>query len=426
MNNTTTRGTLTAIVVLIFAAGSLLAITTTSTPSTIFAYAKKGTQDNGNVNNNGNTDTIQAARQGAGECGFDVTQEQESQNVICTHPKENATCSQEGVTSTPSISIPTPTPQPTTGTLLVKKVVECSGGGSCPRPSEFTITVFGNDARPFSFSGSTEGTPVTLRPGFYNVTETDFGQIAGFTLSRSGDCEGTIAADDQKTCTIINTQQPIAGTLIIIKNVVCRSTDPNCAVPSDFTIAVFQPEQPVQTVVGKNGAGTVVTLVPGMYRVMENTSEQFNAILSGQCSGDIAAGQQLICTITNTETQPTMQVRGQGEGQSLCPPPATVIVPNASLGFSAQQIGGAVQGQFDLTLHFANNDNRYKTGTLNNIQINGDGSFTVTGTELTSPCDGSRVPTTVTISGQCGTGIPILYMTADGERATFTGNVACT
>ncbi len=50
--------------------------------------------------------------------GFDTAVNQECENLICTHPGENATCSQEGVTSAP---IPTPTPQPTTGTLLVIK-----------------------------------------------------------------------------------------------------------------------------------------------------------------------------------------------------------------------------------------------------------------------------------------------------------------
>jgi hypothetical protein len=36
------------------------------------------------------------------------------------------------------------------------------------------------------------------------------------------------------------------------------------------------------------------------------------------------------------------------------------------------------------------------------------------------------VSPTATITGQCGTGVTIQYATADGEHATFTGNVACT
>ncbi|HZD82021.1 MAG TPA: hypothetical protein VE076_04005, partial [Nitrososphaeraceae archaeon] len=40
------------------------------------------------------------------------------------------------------------------------------------KPSDFTITVTGNDPSPNSFSGSSSGTSVTLRPGNYKVTET--------------------------------------------------------------------------------------------------------------------------------------------------------------------------------------------------------------------------------------------------------------
>jgi hypothetical protein len=128
------------------------------------------------------------------------------------------------------------------------------------------------------------------------------------------ECENLICTHPGETATCTQegaaapqtpTPQPTpTTTLRVIKNVVCLVIHPNCAVPSDFTIAVFQPEQPVQTVVGQSGAGTVVTLVPGMFRVMENTTQQFNAILSDQCSGNIAAGQQLTCTVTNTEQAP--------------------------------------------------------------------------------------------------------------------------
>jgi hypothetical protein len=68
-------------------------------------YQKKPVQDskkyqarhNGSENNkNGNTVTAQINKQKATQSGFDNTQEQEAQNLICTHPGNNATCSQEG------------------------------------------------------------------------------------------------------------------------------------------------------------------------------------------------------------------------------------------------------------------------------------------------------------------------------------------
>jgi hypothetical protein len=205
MNNTKTT---TVAIAAIFIAVTLV-VGGTFAAISAFAYMMKGQQDNkrgarDNGSGNGNTVIAEKCKNRGSASGFDTSVNQECENLICTHPGENATCTQEGAAAPQ-----TPTPQ---------------------------------------------STPTT--------------------------------------------------TLRVIKNVVCLATDPNCAVPSDFTIAVFQPEQPVQTVVGQSGAGTVVTLVPGMFRVMENTTQQFNAILSGQCSGDIAAGQQLTCTVTNTEQAP--------------------------------------------------------------------------------------------------------------------------
>jgi hypothetical protein len=206
MNNTKTT---TLAIAAIFIAVTLV-VGATFVEISALAYMMKGQQDNkrgarDNGSGNGNTVIAEKCKNRGSASGFDTTTNQECQNLICTHPGENATCVQEGAAA--AQQTPTPQPIPTT-------------------------------------------------------------------------------------------------TLRIIKNVVCLATDPNCAVPSDFTIGVFQPEQPVQTVVGQSGAGTVVTLVPGMYRVMENTTEQFNAILSGQCSGDITAGQHLTCTVTNTEREP--------------------------------------------------------------------------------------------------------------------------
>jgi len=69
--------------------------------------------------NSGNTVTAQINRQNARESGFDNIQEQDSQNVICTHPSDNATCTKEGVSTSTSTaaatptSTPTPTPRPT-------------------------------------------------------------------------------------------------------------------------------------------------------------------------------------------------------------------------------------------------------------------------------------------------------------------------
>ena len=72
-----------------------------------YAYQqKKGDKGNGNGNGNGNTVTIQKCKQAATQSGFDNTQEEECENLICTHPAENATCVQEGAAATPTAPKP--------------------------------------------------------------------------------------------------------------------------------------------------------------------------------------------------------------------------------------------------------------------------------------------------------------------------------
>jgi hypothetical protein len=84
-----------------------LTVAATITPS-VFASQKR--QDISSKN--GNTNTLQKCKQAATESGFDNTEEQECQNLICTHPDENATCTQEGAAAaetpvTPPVTLPT-------------------------------------------------------------------------------------------------------------------------------------------------------------------------------------------------------------------------------------------------------------------------------------------------------------------------------
>ena len=106
MNNTSTRN-LTSIVAVFMAATLVVGIGTftTTTQSTAYAYQKKGGgEDNRKGNGNGNTVTIEECKNRGSASGFDTALDQECENLICTHPGDNATCVQEGaaVTTTPS------------------------------------------------------------------------------------------------------------------------------------------------------------------------------------------------------------------------------------------------------------------------------------------------------------------------------------
>jgi hypothetical protein len=106
MNNTKT---LTAIAAILIAATLVVGtLATTQSTQSAFAYPqKKRGQDD---SKNGNTVTNQACKQRGSVSGFDNTAEQECENLICTHPGNNATCSQEGVvtpttTTTPPVKL---------------------------------------------------------------------------------------------------------------------------------------------------------------------------------------------------------------------------------------------------------------------------------------------------------------------------------
>jgi hypothetical protein len=103
MNNTTRRTTLITTVAILMAATLVVGTFATITIGTQSAFAyqkKKGDKGNGNGNGNANTITLQKCKQLASGSGFDNTEEQECENLICTHPGENATCVEEGATNT--------------------------------------------------------------------------------------------------------------------------------------------------------------------------------------------------------------------------------------------------------------------------------------------------------------------------------------
>jgi hypothetical protein len=113
MNNTRTLALLAVFIAATLVVGTFA--TTTQSTQTAFAYQQKKKGDENS--RNGNTITIQKCKQAATQSGFDNNQGQECENLICTHPGENATCTQEGVRSAAAEAA-----EPTTTTLLVKKV----------------------------------------------------------------------------------------------------------------------------------------------------------------------------------------------------------------------------------------------------------------------------------------------------------------
>jgi hypothetical protein len=93
----------------IFIAATLVAGIGTFTTTTQSAYAyNNNKKHNGKGNDNGNTVTIEKCKNKGSASGFDTAVDQECENLICTHPGENATCVQEGAVATTTATTPPP------------------------------------------------------------------------------------------------------------------------------------------------------------------------------------------------------------------------------------------------------------------------------------------------------------------------------
>src|ERR687890_1151575 len=209
--------------------------------------------------------------------------------------------------STSDSSNETSNDKPQVGTLVVTKQVINDGGGT-KSPSDFIITINGNNPTPSSFRGSSSGTTVELSKGKYEVTES--GSIANYNSTLSNECSGTIKVGETKKCTIINTYSaspppPIAtGKIIVIKRVI--NDGGGTKSPSDFIITI-NGNNPTPSSFAGSSSGTTITINKGKYNVTEEGSDISNDYVPGfytpnyssDCAGTIQGGDTVSCTITN-------------------------------------------------------------------------------------------------------------------------------
>jgi Prealbumin-like fold domain len=181
-----------------------------------------------------------------------------------------------------------------TGHLIVIKHVVNNNGGT-KHANDFTITISGVTATGGnSFPGEeSPGTDKEVTPGHYDVTETG---PSGYTASLSGDCTGTIAAGDTKTCTITNSDKP--AHLIVIKHVV--NANGGKAKASAFSMKIngiaVTGANPFP---GAESPGTNKIVGAGSYTVTETGPSGYISIPSPDCAGTIANGETKTCTIVN-------------------------------------------------------------------------------------------------------------------------------
>jgi hypothetical protein len=140
----------------------------------------------------------------------------------------------------------------------------------------------------------------------------------------------------------------------------------------------------------------------------------------------IAVAPTLISNVAQAAPS-TKAVSGHGTTNTIICPTGSIFDPSGFvLDFSAAKgSNGKISGTWDIHIAAAS----LKAGNINGGQIQNN-KYILTGIENTDvgACTGfgGQTPTTMSISGQCGTGVQINFQAADGEKATFTGNVACT
>jgi YVTN family beta-propeller protein len=180
------------------------------------------------------------------------------------------------------------------GKVVVTKNVINQGGGT-GKPSDFTINVSGNNPSPASFSGSADGTTVTLEKGKYSITETG---PPGYNLTSSSQCSGAINGGETRRCNLTNTfVKPSPPALKVIKEVINQGG--GTGKPSDFTINVSGNNPSPRSFQGNSDTGTLVKLQPGRYSVAESGPTGYSSNYSSDCSGTMSSGQAKNCIITN-------------------------------------------------------------------------------------------------------------------------------
>jgi prealbumin domain-containing protein len=204
--------------------------------------------------------------------------------------------------------------------------VDNSNGGN-KKPSDFTITVTGNNPFPSSFSGSSGGTDVTLKSGSYKVRE-DKG-IPGYTTSYSSGCSGTANGGVPIKCTVTNkyTASPAGSTTFL--NVITKVINNNQGTkkPSDFTIIVSG-KNPSPSSFSGSSSGTSVTLSAGTYKVIVTERPAgYTTSYSSGCSGTASEGTPIKCTISN-------QYRNRPSPQPQPPVPNVTITTNSNSVYS--------------------------------------------------------------------------------------------
>ncbi len=195
---------------------------------------------------------------------------------------------------------------------VTKHVVTDNGGGAAA--GDFTMNVTATNPSDSSFPGDESGTTITLDAGSYSVDED---AVDGYAKTLGANCSGSIAIGEHKYCTITNDDQAPSLTL----NKLVSNTHGGDAAESDWTLTATGPT-PLSGA-GATGDTDVVSgsdFSAGTYTLSESTGPEGYSASLWTCTNNVtvtnaqitlANGQTTVCTITNTDIAPVLQLMKQ-------------------------------------------------------------------------------------------------------------------
>jgi hypothetical protein len=204
------------------------------------------------------------------------------------------------------------------GQLTVIKHMKNDNGGTAVA-GDFTMTVAGNlpgGGSSTSFAGKeSPGTTESLLPGSFSVTESPNPKSGYYAGSTSGDCSGTIAAGDKKTCTITNDDIP--PKLRLRKTV--TTDNGGTALPTAWTLTATGALASPTNLSGTTPVDSGTSFKADTYTLGESggpsgyTAGAWSCVLTGTATPVtvtdskvvVGLGQDITCTINNDDTKAT-------------------------------------------------------------------------------------------------------------------------
>jgi len=227
-------------------------------------------------------------------------------------------------------------------TLTVVKTLEPDTDGG-----KFRLNIDGNPVTGCVGGASSGAIQVSISPPPHTVSESacDGTSLSNYTVVIDGDCDTggnvTVAAGENKTCTITNSRKPT----LEVRKILSPTTD-----PGKFNLWIGSTKYASD--VGNGGTTGALVFAPDTYTVSETAGAgtnlaDYDTVIGSECTAGgsvtLVPGDVKVCTITNTRKVATWTAHSQGFWSSNNGPPVYDKNNDGSLDTTVS-IGGVARG----------------------------------------------------------------------------------